>query len=148
MMEKINIKILAIVVIVLILIAIGVFAIVKIINRDIDKSYELEVVEEADCKYFTVISDGKYGVIDTSGKLIVENIYSNVIVPNPTKAVFIATKQDGTSIVLNENAEEILKEYNNVSAIRLNEISTSFPYEKSVLKYEENRKIWTNRFFR
>ncbi len=148
MMEKINIKILAIVLIVIILIGVGAFTIFKLTSTDKDKNYELELIEEANCKYFTVVSDGKYGVIDTSGKLIIENIYSNVIVPNPTKAVFIATKEDGSNVVLNENAEEILNEYNNVSAIRLNEILTNFPYEKSVLKYEENRKIWFNRFFR
>ena len=72
--------------------------------------------------------------------MVVKNEYKNIIIPNPTKPVFIVTTDDGKSKVLNDVGEEIFTEYNNVEAIEIEGTITELPYEKSVLKYEENGK--------
>lgn len=139
-MEKINVKILAIVVSIIVILCIGIFVTVKILNKNNDKSYVLEQISEKDYKYFTVLTGGKYGVIDGNGNIIVQNRYENVIIPNPTKAVFLVTEEDGKIKVLNENEETIFIENGNVQAIETNETVSEIPYEKSVLKFEENGK--------
>lgn len=72
--------------------------------------------------------------------MVVKNEYKDIIIPNPTKPVFIVTIEDGTSKVLNDLGETIFTEYNNVEAIETEGTITELPYEKSVLKYEENGK--------
>lgn len=54
--------------------------------------------------------------------------------------MFICYREDETIEVLNENNEKILQNFNNVQAIELDNIGSYFPYEKSVLRYEENGK--------
>ena len=148
MREKINLKVLAIIIVIIALVGLITFFVINVFNQNKNKSYELEIIEEAECKYFPVYSNGKYGVIDIEGNMIIENKYKNMIVPNPTKDVFIAVNDDGSTAVFNKNGETIYAEYNKVNAIKLNEIDTTLPYEKSVLQYEENRKIWINKLFR
>lgn len=59
MIEKINVKVLAIVLIVIIVLAIGIFIGVKTIIANNDKSYELEKIAEDDYKYFAVLTERK-----------------------------------------------------------------------------------------
>ncbi len=73
--------------------------------------------------------------------MIIESKYQNIIIPNPTKAVFLVRDFEGNTQVLNEEGKEIFTEYENVQAIEINGATTSLPYEKSVLAYEENGKI-------
>lgn len=141
MTGKINVKILIIVAIVIAIIGIGIFVVTKIVNYDKDKEYILEQIAEEDYKYFTVFSDGKYGVINTKGEMIVQNNYQEIIIPNPTKDVFIALKEDGSYDILNKNSEKIFEEYNKVQEVPVNSTATNLPYEKSVLKFEQNGKF-------
>lgn len=83
---------------------------------------------------------GKYGVIDRTGKEIVPSIYSDISIPNPTKAVFICEKEDKSYETLNEAGEKIFEKYKNVQAIEISENNTTCPYEKGLLKYEEEGK--------
>ena len=105
------------------------------------KKYTLETVTEEECKYFPVFADGKYGVLNENGDMIVQNKYEDVVIPNQKKAVFICEKSDGSYETLNEYGEKIYDKYNNVQAIEINGTMTYMPYEKSVLKYEENGKF-------
>ena len=139
-MEEIDVKKVAIAVVVVVIIVLGVFVLVKKINSDNIKSYELEQISENDYKYFALYTQGKYGVIDEKGKEVIENNYSNIIIPNPTKPVFFCIKEDGTSDILNEKAEKIFIEFKKVEAIPTNSTISNIPYEKSVLKYEEDGK--------
>lgn len=66
--EKINVKTLTIVVLAIVVLLVGIFIVVKIINGN-NKNYELEKISEKDYKYFVVVTDEKYGVIDTKRKL-------------------------------------------------------------------------------
>ncbi len=138
-MENVDLKKVIIAIIIVLLLGIGVFFAAKAILSG-NKNYTLEEISEKDYKYFAVYTDEKYGVIDESGKMIIENTYSDITIPNPTKAVFICRSSDGTSVVLNEKNEKIFTEFNNVREIETNGTNSSWPYEKSVLKYEENGK--------
>lgn len=73
--------------------------------------------------------------------MIIESKYENIIIPNPTKAVFLVRDFEGNTKVLNEEGKEIFTEYKNVQAIEINGATTNLPYEKSVLAYEEDGKI-------
>ena len=138
MSKEKKIIIIAVVIAAIFLIGIAAFFIVKTNLKNIDKSYELETISEKDCKYFAVCADGKYGVLDTKGNMIIENEYASVIIPNPKRPVFICFDTQGNSKVLNENGEQIYTEYETVEAIEINGIFSNFPYEKSVLKYKQN----------
>jgi len=139
-MEKINIKILFVVVLLTIILGIGIFLCVKLLNNNHDTNYNIEKISEEDFKYFIVFTEGKYGVIDEKGNMIVKNEYTNIVIPNPTKPVFIVTSENNEKYVLNEKSEKIFEEFNNVQEIEINGTVTNLPYEKSVLKYEDNGK--------
>ena len=139
-MENIDIKKVIIAIIIILIFAIGIFFTVKMFTKG-DKNYTLEVIQEKDCKYFAVDVDGKYGVLNEKGEIIIDAKYKDVSIPNPTKAVFICQKEDGSFETLNENKEKIFGDLKNVQPIETNGIETHFPYEKSVLKYEEDGKF-------
>lgn len=118
---------------ILILISIGICKLVELKNK------EYTLTEVSEYNYFVLNKDSKYGVIDVTGKVIVEPIYDNVKIPNPEKAVFICTEEDKL-IALNNLNEKIFTEYEEIDAIMVNGIITNLPYEKAVLKYKKNGK--------
>ena len=134
-----DIKKVIIAIIVILILAVCVFFGVNAITSG-NKSYIIEEIKESDYKYFAVYTDGKYGVIDEKGDMIVEANYDDVIIPNPTKAVFVCKNNNGGTEILNNNKEKIFTTYKNVQAIPTNGTTTYVPYEKSVLKYEEDGK--------
>lgn len=108
------------------------------------KNYELETITEFD--YYTLVKEGKTGVIDKQGNVIIEPEYNAIKIPNPQKPVFICiynyNENSGTyqTKVLNEKKEEIFTDYEEVNVISLKEIVSEVPYEKSVLKYKKDGK--------
>ena len=136
MAKEKNVKM--IIVILVCVVGVSTFFIIRNRLKNIDRSYEIETITEKDCKYFAVYTEGKYGVIDTTGNLIIKNEYANIIIPNPTKPVFVCYDAQGGSVILNELGEQILTDYEKVEAIEVNGILSNFPYEKSVLKYKQN----------
>lgn len=103
------------------------------------KNKEYNLTEVSDYKYYMLNKDGKYGVIDTSGNILIEPIYDNIKIPNPEKAIFICKLEDKSSI-LNEKDEEIFTQYEEVEPIILNGVVSSVPYEKKVLTYKKDGK--------
>ncbi len=75
-----------------------------------------------------------------NGDVIINCEFASVIIPNPTKAVFICEKEDGNLVTLNEKNEEIFTEFGVVEPIEINGVMTYLPYEKSVLKYKKDGK--------
>ncbi|MDE5831126.1 MAG: WG repeat-containing protein, partial [Clostridia bacterium] len=132
-------KVVVAIIIVLILV-LGIFFAVGAIKSS-NKNYDLEEISEKDYKYFAVYTDEKYGVVDETGKMIIQNEYLDITIPNPTKAVFICQKSDGTLDILNEKNEKIFTNFANVSAIETNGTNSSWPYEKSVLRFEKDGKF-------
>ena len=101
------------------------------------RKYEIENVEQYN--YFILKKSDKYGVINRTGNVIIEPNYTNIIIPNPEKDVFICYQNDDIH-VLNDSNEEIMTEYEKVEPIKLKNIASDLMYEKSVLKYLENEK--------
>ena len=101
------------------------------------RKYEIENVEQYN--YFILKKSDKYGVINRTGNVIIEPNYTNIIIPNPEKDVFICYQNDDIQ-VLNDSNEEIMTEYEKVEPIKLKNIASDLMYEKSVLKYLENEK--------
>ena len=115
-----------------------------IMSKKLDKNYEIEQVTQF--SYFKLYENEKYGVIDTNGTILVEPKYDMLVIPNPSKAVFIGyfnyNSQTGEyqTEVLNDKNEKIFTKYTQVLPLALKDISTEIPYEKSVLEYKENNK--------
>lgn len=120
-------------IIVIIVIAVVAFVILK--NKNVDYSVE----EVSNYNYYQLNKDGKYGVISLKGEILIEPIYDNIKIPNPEKDVFICERENKT-IILNQKGQEILNQFEEVSAISINGIVSSIPYEKRVLKYKQDGK--------
>ena len=121
---------------IIIIATVGVFIAKKVIEDG--KKYEIEKVDNYE--YFTLKVDNKYGVINKEGKQIINTEYTNVIIPNPQKPVFICYTSDSTK-VLNQNGKEIFTEFKSIEPIKLKNIASSLMYEKSILTYKENEKF-------
>ena len=133
-MKKKNILLIIISIIILILAATIGLAIIKKINKNkID--YQIESVTEY--KYFVMKSNQKFGVIDETGKIIIDASYDKIEIPNPSKDVFICYKNE-KGIAINSNNQQLFAEYNSIEPINLNNIVTDLPYEKTVLKSEKS----------
>ena len=130
-------KVIIIAILVAIIIGVSVFFIMqnsKIASRD----YNIEKVE--DYKYFVVQDGENFGVIDKEAQIIVEPKYQNVVIPNPSKSIFICTSKENKTKVLNEQGEELFKDYEEVNYIKLKNLASNLIYEKSVLKYKKDGK--------
>lgn len=133
--KKIFLTILLIIVIIVIIAGIATFVVQKKLSDD--KDYTIEQIDKYN--YFVLKTNNKYGVIDNKGNIIVDAEYDKVIIPNPTKDVFVCYKTEN-AIILNSNKESILAEYDKVEPIKLKNVASDLMYEKSVLKYEANGK--------
>lgn len=124
----------AIVVVLIIGIVVG---IVLYINHK-QKAYIVE--EISDYKYYILkTQEGKVGVIDKYGKIIINPDDQTIIIPNPQKGIFLSQKENKTE-VLNENQEVVFTQYEEVKEIDTKGTTSNVPYEKTVLKYKQNGK--------
>ena len=105
-----------------------------------ENSRKYEIAEIKNYEYFILKKNNTYGVIDKNQNIIVEPNYTEVVIPNPEKAVFICY-QDEEIIILNEQKQELFTEYQKVEPIRLKNIASDLMYEKTVLKYTEDEKF-------
>ena len=97
--------------------------------------------------YYSAYSDGKWGVIDNTGKTVINFSYDEmIVVPNSRKDVFLCTYdvQDSTgeykTKALNEKNEEILKGYNKVEAIDNYDSKQNIWFEDNLLRVEKDNK--------
>lgn len=102
-----------------------------------NKKYDIE--EITSFLYYPIYEDGKMGVIDTTGNVLVEPIYDNVKIPNPTKAVFVCQENDEVTIK-NDKQETLFSEFEEVKQIDTKGTASNIPYEKRVLRYKQNGK--------
>lgn len=125
----------------IVLIIVGIF----IINKN--KKISISNTNIENYNYFVISSDGKFGVIDKSGNIVINPEYQSIQIPNPEKDVFICLydydneKAKYSSKVLNKDSKEILGNYENVQAITNNNTSISNSYQSAILKYESNNKL-------
>lgn len=123
---------------IIIIIAIGAFFIIRNIQEKA-KTYEIATIEKEDYQYFVYNTEGKYGVIDKAGKTIIPANYTQVKIPNPSKAVFVCYTDENTQ-VYNEKNETIFTDFQNIEPLNLKNISGDLIYEKTVLKYKQDEK--------
>ena len=129
-------SIIIITIISIIVIAIAGYFIAQKIQKE-NRKYEIETISEY--KYFVLKENDKYGVIDAKGNKIIEAKYEDVKIPNPQKDVFICYENDDTKVI-NEKAEEIYTDYENIEPLRLKNILSDLMYEKNTLKYSQDGK--------
>lgn len=90
--------------------------------------------EDISINYSIVEEGGKKGIAQ-NGNPIINPQYDEIIIPNSHKGVFMCKNEDEGKFV-NENNEEIFKNFNDVKLIEIE----SSKYEKNVLVYKENEK--------
>lgn len=118
----------------LLLLIILVLIVALIITRLL-KNKKITPQEITEYNYFITSINGKSGVIDKTGKTIIEPQYEYIQIPNPEQAVFVCYESNNTSKVLNGNNKEILTKYKNIQAISNNNTSINNTYQTQVLRY-------------
>lgn len=122
-----------------------IFAIILVV-KNLVKNKKVTLQEVTEYNYFITSIDGKSGVIDKTGKVIIEPQYDYVQIPDPSKPIFVCLydynveSKEYTSKVLNENNKETLSKYKNIQAIPNNNTSISNSYQTQILRYKENDK--------
>ena len=130
-------------IIIAILIIVGI--VVFVINTQ--KHKKITPTEVSNYNYFVTEIDEKYGVIDKTGKTIIEPQYEYIQIPNPEKPIFVCLydynveTREYNSKVLNESGKEILTQYSKVQAIPNNNTSINNSYQTNILKYKDNEEI-------
>ena len=131
------------VIIVLVIVAIVVFGAFKVIEllkkEPSSNSFAIN--------YYKFYSDNKFGVLDKNGNVVIDATYSDIIIPNPEKDVFFVSSNgndaktgDISYTIVNKDNETIFQNFTDVEPLLLVGVSDAYPYEKRVLKYEENGK--------
>ena len=126
------------------IIIIAIVAIIIAIYSNIGKKVSIEEITEYD--YFITSIDGKSGVIDKQGNILIDPEYDYIQIPNPSKPIFIclydynSDTRDYSSKVLNEKGEEIYTSYNSIQAIPNNNTSIQNSYQTGILKYKQDGK--------
>lgn len=105
------------------------------------KQYEIEKIDIENYEYFILRQEDKYGVINKNGDIVINPEYTNVIIPNPQKPVFICYDENKNTKVLDENKQQILVEYENIEPIKLKNIASDLIYEKNILTYGQDEKV-------
>ena len=126
-----------IVIVLLIMIAIAGWFVYKQIEKN-GREYEIEKISVENYEYFILRQDGKYGVINKVGDIVIDPEYKNVIIPNPQKAVFVCYDENNDTKILNQNGEQLFSEYAKIEPIRLKNIASDLMYEKNLLTYQQD----------
>lgn len=130
------------VILLVILLAVVLGIVIAVVNKNSDKGVALQTITENDVKYYILRVNNKFGVIDKEGNIVVEPKYGDLVIPNPTKDVFLYT--EGNEInnknykAINGSGNGLFGNYDVVEAIQINQLSSYVPYEKTVLKYKKN----------
>ncbi len=139
---KLNLKKVFATIIAIIVLIMVIVSVIKLLTKKDSKVTEMIIPT----RYFTVYESGKYGVIDGTGKNIIQSIYDeSIIIPNSSKPVFICVydvnEENGSykTKILNETGKEILKQYNNVTPLE-NSDNNNIWYEDNILRFEKDGK--------
>ena len=96
---------------------------------------------------FSSYTDGKWGVIDSRGNIIIEPTHDEyIVIPDNQKPIFICTINvnyaDNTydTKVLNEKGEELFTDYDLVEAIENHDESNNLWYQSGLLKVSKDGK--------
>ena len=138
---KLNLKkvfgaIVALVVFIMIIVSI-----VKILKTN----NEEDVITTA--SYYTAYENGKWGVIDNNGEVVIPLEYDEmIVVPNNKQAIFVLTYNideitgEYKTKVLNEKKEELFTKYDKVEALDNYDLKQNIWFEENVLRVQKNGK--------
>ena len=119
--------------------------IVVTINKILSK--QAKNIETEKNTYFSAYVDGKWGVINNTGKTIIDTTYDEMItIPNPEKPVFVCVydvnDQTGEykTKVINEKGEELFTDYDRVEVIENYDTKQNIWYENNLLRVVKNGK--------
>ena len=126
---------------VIIILALIVIAIIGgfFIKKNIDNKYNYKIENISEFKYYIYKDNNQYGVIDENGQIIIAANYNNIVIPNPSKDIFVCYLDEKTNI-LNSNKETLFEQYDSVEPIKLKNVASTLSFEKSVLKYKKDGK--------
>ena len=140
--KKLNMKKVFGCIIVLAAFVLFVIAINKILNLEENKT-----IAKIEPTYHLIYDNNKWGVMDNDAKIIIAPTYDEIIqIPDSKVGLFICTYdvnyENGTykTKIINEKNEEILKEYDSISAIN-NFNEKEHWYEDNVLKFKKDDKF-------
>lgn len=125
--------------IILAIIAIIAIIVTVIVVINIRKKHKLEGYIKPVYNYFAMFSeDEKVGVIDKTGKVLIEPKYLDVFIPNPSKDVFVCYENSESYKFLNSKGEELYKDYEDVTALQTSDINLEF--DKNFLRFKKDDK--------
>ena len=108
-----------------------------IVKNQIQSKKFLNIEKITEYNYFIYKVDDKFGVIDKTGKEIINANYSKIIIPNPQIDIFVGINGENNDI-LNSKGEKIFTEFDEIQPIKLKNVVGYLQYEKNVLKYKKN----------
>lgn len=95
--------------------------------------------------YFTAYDNGKWGVIDNFGNIVLDTKYDEmIIVPNKAKAIFIYTYNindetgEYSTKAINDKKETLYGEYDKVEAIENYDTKQNIWFENNLLRVSKN----------
>lgn len=141
--EKLNIKKVSAVAVTIIVIILLIVGLVQILKAD-KNTFATKNVE---LNYLPLFTNGNWGVINSSGEIIVEPANSEmVLIPNKAKPVFICTYEvnyvDGTfkTKAINDKNQQLFTEFDNVMVIQNYDDNNSLWFEENLLKVQKDGK--------
>jgi len=127
------------------LIALAVFIMIIVSVVMILNKKETPIAESVE--YFSLLSNNKWGVINSKGEVVIKPEYDEmIIIPDQTKDIFIYNSnvnyEDETyeTKVINSKGEEIFSNYSNVEALDNYDSIDDVWYEKNSLRFKKDGK--------
>ena len=115
------------------------------INKILSK--EAEKIQTEKLTFISAYQNGKWGVINNKGELVVDTTYDEMItIPNPEKAIFVCTynvndeTEEYKTKIINDKNEELFTGYDKVESIENFDSKQNLWFEKNLLRVQKNGK--------
>ena len=133
---KLNMKKVFAVFIAFVVLIMFIFVIKGILTKDEEQGGKISSKD-----YLACFQNNKWGVIDSSGNIVIDPSYAEmIIIPNSKNDVFLCTYDvnyetgDYKTKALNSKNEEIFTQYEQIEAIQNKDENNNLWYEKALLK--------------
>ena len=124
------------IIIAIILLILIVAVLIILLNKN---EHKFEEYIKPEYNYFAMYStDGKVGVVDKNGKVLIKPEYLDVFIPNPSKSVFVCYINSDSYKFLNLKGEELYKDFEDVSVLQTSDLNLDF--EKCFFRFKKDGK--------
>lgn len=110
----------------------------------------VSINRQANLDYYYLIKneEEQYGVMNGNGETILEPIYTNIIIPENSKKLFLCQREKDSPFEIAGDTRYVtaLSAYSNLSAIKSTSGADNFWYEKNVLTYIQGDKVGVTDF--